>query len=108
QALLALAGAGAETGIALDLLEVVEPGGDRVLDVGERDVLAAADDHFAGHRRWPSPSLTSLCLCLSVGGPAACACRGAGPGSRGGRASRASAAAARSWRCRWARRPSRR
>src|SRR5690606_23572131 len=53
QALLALAGAGAEAGVALDLLDVGEAGGDRALDLGERDVLAAADEGAGGHGMSP-------------------------------------------------------
>ena len=49
QALLALARAGAEAGVALHLLEVGVAEPHRMLDVGQRDVLAAAEDHLAGH-----------------------------------------------------------
>ena len=56
QALLALAGAGAEAGVALDLLEVGVAEAHRVLDVGERDVLAAAEDDLARHAAYFAPA----------------------------------------------------
>ncbi len=55
QALLSLAGAGAEAGVAFDLLEVGPPQLHGVLDVGQGDVLAAAEDHLARHGAARSP-----------------------------------------------------
>src|SRR5690606_32121869 len=49
QALLALARAGAEAGVALDLLDVAVAELDRVEDVLEGDVLAAAQDDLVLH-----------------------------------------------------------
>src|SRR5205085_10496789 len=46
---LALAGAGAEAGVALDALDVAESMGDGVADVAGGDVLAGADDRLVGH-----------------------------------------------------------
>src|SRR4029079_8344666 len=49
QALLALAGAGAEAGVALDLLDVGVAQLHRVLNVSQRDVLAAAEGDLPRH-----------------------------------------------------------
>jgi hypothetical protein len=49
QALLALAGAGAEPGVALDLLQIGEASLDGPLDVRQRDVLAPAENDLAAH-----------------------------------------------------------
>src|SRR5436190_2751753 len=51
QALLALAGARAEAGVALHLLEIGVARRDGLLDVVERDVLTAAEDDLARHGR---------------------------------------------------------
>src|SRR5204862_539612 len=72
QAFLPLAGAGAEAGVALDLLQVGVAGGDGPLHVGGGDVLAAAEDDLAGHRHFrgflpPPPTAGRANSVLSMG-----------------------------------------
>src|SRR3954451_772472 len=49
EALLALARSGAETGVTLDFLDIAIASRHRVLEVSERDVLAAAQDDLSRH-----------------------------------------------------------
>src|SRR6266850_1932433 len=57
-AALALAGAGAQAGVALEALDVGEAVRDRVVDVVDADVLAGADDRFLAQRHAALPAIS--------------------------------------------------